>query len=114
MDVILSYFAVGLLALLLGAFFARQKQDSITVEWQRAFALAQELVPAVEQLFLTGKISKAQRFDEVMKELRLHFPLLTEKQLRWAAENAVHLMNMGKLIPLVTEPVNYTVNLPSN
>lgn len=106
MDATISYFAVGLIALMLGAFFARQSKNTLADQWERAFALAQELVPAVEQLYLIGKIDKDQRLDAVMAELRAAgLTLLSEKQLRMAVEGAVHLMNQGKLMPIIAEPL---------
>lgn len=105
MDSTIGYFAVGIVALLLGILFARRK-ESVAARWHEAFALAQEIVPAIEQLYLTKKIAKEQRLDAVMGELRRHFPELQEHHLRWAVENAVNLMNQGKLIPLVTNEVN--------
>lgn len=106
MDATISYFAVGLIALLLGAFFARQSKNTLADQWDRAFALAQELVPAIEQLYLTEKISKDQRLDAVMAELRAAgLTGLTEKQLQMAVEGAVHFMNQGKLMPIIAEPL---------
>ncbi len=100
MDSVLSYFVVGLVALGFGIFFARQTGNTVESQWRRAFTLAQEIVPALEQLYLTKKISKEQRLDMAMKELRIHFPDLQEKHLRWAIENAVKLMNSNQLISL--------------
>lgn len=105
MESTIGYFAVGIVALLLGILFARRK-ESTADRWHRAFALAQEIVPAIEQLYLTQKIAKDQRLDAVMAELRRHFPELEERHLRWAVENAVNLMNQGKLIPIVTNEIN--------
>lgn len=106
MDTTISYFAVGLIALLLGAFFARQSRTTFAEQWQRAFALAQEIVPAVEQLYLIGKIKKDQRLNTVMTELHAAgLTLLTETHLRMAAERGVHRMNQGELTPFIGEPL---------
>jgi len=98
MDPVIAYFAIGLVALGFAVFFAKRGKTSIADQWQRAFALAQEIVPAVEQLYLTRQIPKEQRLDMVMVELRAHFPDLEEYHLRWAIEKAVNLMNRGKIV----------------
>lgn len=105
MESAIAYFAIGLVALGFAVFFAKRGKTTLADQWQRAFALAQEIVPAVEQLYLTKVIPKEQRLDMVMAELRAHFPDLEEYHLRWAVEKAVNLMNRGKIVPLVTESV---------
>lgn len=109
MDAPLLYFATGIVAILLMVWFARRGKTRLTDQWHRAFALAQELVPAVEQLFQTGHIRKEQRLDMVMRELRVHFPQLQEYHLRWAVENAVHWMNNNGLVELTA--VEETANV---
>lgn len=109
MDAIIGYFVIGAVALMLGIFFASRSGMTVESQWKRAFALAQEIVPALEQLYLTGEIKKEQRLNMAMKELRIHFPDLQEKHLRWAVENAVKLMNNSQLIPLVEDPIDRVV-----
>lgn len=100
MDSPLTYFVLGAVATLLAVFFAYLKHQSIASQWKRAFALAEELVPAVEQLAETGQIDKSQKLAEVMAELKVHFPALEERHLRWAAEKAVYWMKNNSYVDL--------------
>lgn len=100
MDSPLTFFALGSVATLIAFLLAYFKHQSITSQWKRAFALAEEIVPAVEQLAETGQIDKSQKLATVMAELKVHSPGLEEKHLRWAVEKAVYWMKNNSYVNL--------------
>lgn len=105
MDSLLMGVGIALVALAV----AYLRHQSKSQQLKRAFALADDLVPAIEQLAETGQIAKEQKLTTVMAELKVHFPGLEEKHLRWAAEKAVYWMKNNSYVNL--SPVEYNIEL---
>lgn len=68
--------------------------DALT-EFQKAAAVAQDLVAAAEQLYVTGELPPDARLDWVMAQLGELFPNLTETQLRAIVEASVYWLRRG-------------------
>lgn len=60
-----------------------------------AAEVAETLVAAAEQLYVDERLPKNERFDYVMKQLRVFFPQLDEERLRLTIEAAVYWLKIA-------------------
>ena len=57
---------------------------------------AEILVAAAEQLWLTGRLPKTERFNYVMEQLRERFPTVDLDQLEATVESAVYWLKISQ------------------
>ena len=57
---------------------------------------AEILVAAAEQLWLTGRLPKTERFNYVMEQLRERFPTVDLDQLEATVESAVYWLKLSQ------------------
>jgi hypothetical protein len=57
---------------------------------------AEILVAAAEQLWLTGRLPKTERFNYVMEQLRERFPTIDLDQLEATVESAVYWLKISQ------------------
>lgn len=60
-----------------------------------AAEMADVLVSAAEQLWLTGRMPKEERFGWVMEQLRMQFPAVDIDQLEATVESAVYWLKIA-------------------
>ena len=60
-----------------------------------AAEMADVLVSAAEQLWMSGRLPKTERFNYVMEQLRMQFPAVDIDQLEATVESAVYWLKIA-------------------
>ena len=98
MDAIIVGTLVLAIALATWKFWLDRPQDirDVSATLLEAAETAEILVAAAEQLWLTGRLPKTERFNYVMEQLRERFPTVDLDQLEATVESAVYWMKLSQ------------------
>ena len=98
MDVIIVGTLLLALALATWKFWMDRPQNiqDVSATIIDAAETAEILVAAAEQLWLTGRLPKTERFNYVMEQLRERFPTIDLDQLEATVESAVYWLKISQ------------------